>query len=73
MGFDRANRWWRSCQELSRTLRSSAHALAADDKAVEVWRAVAERIFWKPNEDPRYQNEFDIICQQDVFERRYQA
>lgn len=47
--------------------------LAADDKAAEVWRAVAEGSFWKPNEDPRYQNEFDLICQQDVFERRYEA
>ena len=46
---------------------------AADDKAAEVWQAVVEGIFWEPNPDPRYQNGFELICQQDVFERRYES
>jgi hypothetical protein len=46
---------------------------AADDKAAEVWQAVVEGKFWEPHPDPRYQNGFELICQQDVFERRYES
>jgi ATP-dependent helicase/nuclease subunit B len=42
----------------------------ADDLAASIWQSVQEGLFWKPRADAKYFNGFDLICQQDVFERK---
>jgi hypothetical protein len=52
---------------------SEQELLEADDKAAEIWQAVAAGEFWEPRPDPMHQQGFDLICQKEVFEPRLEA